>query len=59
MAAVFVYIGVNMEPGINTTVATITTPTYSAGVAGLNQVIMIVFASMIIFGILKNMSSAA
>jgi multisubunit Na+/H+ antiporter MnhF subunit len=42
-----------------TTVATITTPTYSSGVAGLNGVIMIVFAAMIIFGILKQMSSAA
>lgn len=38
MAAIFVYIGVNLEPGLNTTVATITTPTYSSGVAGLNGV---------------------
>ena len=37
-AAIFVYIGVNLEPGLNTTVATITTPTYSSGVAGLNGV---------------------
>lgn len=50
-AAIFVYVGVNLEPGLNTTVATITTPTYSSGVAGLNGVIMIVFAAMIIFGI--------
>jgi len=28
----------NLEPGLNTTVATITTPTYSSGVAGLNSV---------------------
>ncbi len=59
MAAIFVYIGVNLEPGLNTTVATITTPTYSSGVAGLNGVIMIVFAAMIIFGVLKQMSSSA
>jgi multisubunit Na+/H+ antiporter MnhF subunit len=59
MAAVFVYIGVNMQPGMNTTIATITTPTYSAGVVGLNGVIMIVFASMIIFGIVKQMSATA
>jgi multisubunit Na+/H+ antiporter MnhF subunit len=59
MAAVFVYIGVNMEPGLNTTVATITTPTYSSGVVGLNGVVLIVFAAMIIFGIVKQMSAAA
>jgi hypothetical protein len=53
------YVGVNLEPGLNTTVATITTPTYSSGVAGLNGVIMIVFAAMIIFGIVKQMASAA
>jgi len=46
-----VYVGVNLEPGLNTTVSTITTPTYSSGVAGLNGVIMIVFAAMIIFGV--------
>jgi len=50
-AAIFVYVGVNLEPGLNTTVATITTPTYSSGVAGLNGVVMIVFAAMIIFGV--------
>ena len=59
LAAIFVYIGVNLEPGLNDTVSTITTPTYSSGVAGLNGVIMIVFASMIIFGVLKQMSSSA
>lgn len=48
-----------MEPGLNTTVSTITTPTYSSGVAGLNGVIMIVFAAMIIFGVVKQMSAAA
>jgi multisubunit Na+/H+ antiporter MnhF subunit len=59
MAAIFVYVGVNMEPGLNTTVATITTPTYSSGVVGLNGVILIVFAAMIVFGIVKTMSAAA
>lgn len=59
LAAIFVYIGVNLEPGLNDTVSTITTPTYSSGVAGLNGVILIVFAAMIIFGVLKQMSSAA
>jgi len=50
---------VNLEPGLNTTVATITTPTYSSGVAGLNGVVMIVFAAMIIFGVVKQMAAAA
>jgi len=45
-AAIGVYVGVNLLPGLNTTVATITTPTYSAGVAGLIGVVMIVFAAM-------------
>ena len=40
------YVGVNLEPGLNDTVSTITTPTYSSGVAGMNGVIMIVFAAM-------------
>ncbi len=38
MVAIGVYIGVNLMPGLNTTIATITTPTYSAGVAGLTGV---------------------
>ena len=58
-AAIFVYIGVNLLPGLNTTVAAITTPTYDSGVAGLADVIMIVFAAMIVFGIVKAMSQAA
>jgi len=59
MAAIFVYVGVNLLPGLNTTVATITTPTYDSGVAGLMTVVLIVFAAMIIFGIVKAMSQAA
>jgi len=59
IAAVFVYIGINLEPGINQTVATITTPSYSAGVVGLNSVLLIVFAAMIIFGLMKSMANTA
>ena len=59
MAAIGVYIGVNLLPGLNTTVAAITTPTYSSGVAGLTGVIMIVFAAMIIFFIVSAMTKAA
>ena len=59
LAVIGVYIGVALVPGINDTIATITTPTYTSGVAGLNGVIMIVFAAMIIFGVLKQMSSSA
>ena len=58
-AAIFVYVGVNLMPGLNATIATITTPTYGSGVAGLTGVIMIVFAAMVIFGIVKSMSQAA
>ena len=59
MAAIFVYVGINLMPGMNTTIATITTPTYDAGVAGLTGVIMIVFAAMIVFGIVKAMSASS
>jgi hypothetical protein len=58
-AAIFVYIGVNLMPGLNDTIATITTPTYSSGVAGMCGIIMIVFAAMIVFGIVKSMADAA
>ena len=59
MAAIGVYIGISLLPGLNTTVAAITTPTYSSGVAGLTGVVLIVFAAMIIFFIVSAMSKAA
>jgi len=59
MAAIFVYVGINLMPGMNTTINTITTPTFDSGVVGLVGVILIVFAAMIVFGIVKAMSSAA
>jgi len=59
MAAIGVYIGVNLLPGLNTTVAAITTPTYSSGVAGLTGVILIIFAAMIVFFIISAMTKAA
>ncbi len=43
IAAIFIRIGMVLEPELSTTVATITTPTYSSGVAALNSTIMIVF----------------
>jgi hypothetical protein len=52
-------VGVNFEPGINTTVATITTPTFNAGVVGMNSVILIVFSAMIIYGMLRGMEMVA
>ena len=58
LVAIGVYIGVNLMPGLNTTIATITTPTYSAGVAGLTGVILIVFAAMIVFFVVKGMQSS-
>jgi len=58
-AAIGVYIGVNLMPGMNDTIATITTPTYTSGVAGLVGVILIVFAAMVVFLIVQAMSKAA
>ena len=52
--AVFLYIAVNLTPGLNTTLATITTPTYSVGVAGMFAIVLIVFAAMIIWGLVKG-----
>jgi len=59
MAAIGVYIGVNLLPGLNATVNTITAPTYEAGVVGLVSVILIVFAAMIVFFIVSAMSKSA
>lgn len=38
--------------GMNTTVATITTPTYNVGVAGMAPVVLLVFFAAIIFTVL-------
>ncbi len=47
LAAIFVYIGVNLLPGLNTTISSITTAAgYDAGVVGMVGVIMIVFAAI-------------
>lgn len=54
IAIIGVYIGVNLLPGLNDTVATITTPTYDVGVAGLVDVVMIVVAAVIILMLLKS-----
>ncbi len=59
MAVIGVYIGVALLPGINTTVATITTPTFDVGVAGLIDVVLIVVAAMIIFMVIKAMGEQA
>ena len=40
------YVGINLMPGMNTTIAAITTPTFDVGVVGLVGVILIVFAAM-------------
>jgi len=59
MASIFVYVGINLMPGMNTTINTITTPTFDSGVVGLVGVVLIVFAAMIVFGIVKAMSASA
>jgi hypothetical protein len=59
LAAIFVYIGVNLLPGLNTTIGTITTTAgYSSGVVGMVAVIMIVFTAMIIFGVIAAMKDS-
>ena len=55
MAAIGIYIGVNLLPGLNSTIATITTPTYTVGVAGMVGVILIVFAAMLVVLIVSAM----
>ena len=58
LAVVGVYIGVALLPGLNTTVATITTPTYDVGVAGMINVVMIVVVASIIIMLLNSTSFA-
>ena len=56
IAAIGVYIGVGLIPGINTTIAGITTAAgYGSGVVGMVSVVLIVFAAMIVFMMLKSM----
>lgn len=58
VTAIFIYIGINLLPSMNTVVATITTPTYNSGVAGMMTVVLIVFAAMLIFGIVAAMKDS-
>ena len=55
MAAIGIYIGVNLLPGLNDVIATVTTPTYTVGVAGMVGVILIVFAAMLVVLIVSAM----
>ncbi len=60
LAAIGVYIGVNLLPGLNTTVTAVTTAAgYSAGVVGLVGVILIVFTAMIIFMIVRALGESS
>jgi hypothetical protein len=58
LAVIGVYIGVALMPGMNTTISTITTPTYGVGVVGIMQVIMIVVGAAIIMMLLNSTSFA-
>ncbi len=55
MMVILIYTVVAVLPGVNTTVATITTPTYQVGVAGLAGLypLFLVFAGM--FAVFKGM----
>ena len=58
LAAVGVYVGVALIPGLNTTISAITTPTYDVGVAGMIDVVLIIFAALIVFMMVKALSDA-
>ena len=54
-AAALIYISAHLEPGVTTTVATITTPTYSPEVMGLNRLIIPVLGIGIVWLVFKSM----
>jgi len=54
LAVIGVYIGIALIPGINDTIATITTPTYDTGVVGIISIILIVVAAAIIMMLLRS-----
>lgn len=57
-AAIFVYVGVNLIPEILPATANITEANgYSSGVVGLQGVIVIVFAAIIILGVVKQFTT--
>ncbi len=53
-AAIAVYVAVSLVPGLNSTLSTIVTPTYSVGVAGIFGVVLIVFAGRVIVSMLGD-----
>jgi hypothetical protein len=53
IAAIGISISVALVPGMQTTLATITTPTYSAGIAGMAPIILLVFFAAIVFTVLR------
>jgi len=58
MVAIGLYVGINLLPGMNTTVAQIVYPTYARGVVGMMGVALIVFAAMMVFVVVKSMSDS-
>ena len=55
-AAIFIYVGVNLIPGMQT--PTDATPTNASAMGGLIGITLIVFTAIILFGIIKAMGSA-
>lgn len=49
IGAIGIMISLSLIPGMNNTVATVTTPTYDVGVAGMAPVVLLVFFAAIIF----------
>ena len=59
LAVIGVYIGIALVPGLNTTLATITYPTYSQGVVGMASIILIVVFAMLVFMVVRAMTEQA
>jgi hypothetical protein len=52
IGAISISVALALVPSMNTTLQTITTPTYNAGVAGMAPIILIVFFAAIVFVVL-------
>ncbi len=53
MALLIIVFAVSLLPSVNTQVATITTPTYSAGVAGITSIYPLFFTMLGFFVVFK------
>ncbi len=54
IAAIAIQLASSMVPGINSVVATITTPTYNAGVVSIWAMLLLIFGAYVIIALLKQ-----